>query len=134
MSPSVFKCGLAISGWVLLSESAAAHHSYAQFDRCTNVTIKGEISDIAWANPHIVITIDSADAPRYRVEWFDLSSLRRAGLATGALTAGDEVVITGARNRDPDARVMTLLTELRRPSDGWRWSRTRERPTECVEQ
>jgi hypothetical protein len=61
----------------------------------------------------------------YRVEWFTMQQLTRAGLAKDALRSGDDVVITGSQNRNPELNVMTLLTAIGRPSDGWSWSRPR---------
>jgi hypothetical protein len=33
------------------------------------------------------------------------------------------VVISGAPSRDPEQRIITLLTEVRRPADAWTWRR-----------
>jgi hypothetical protein len=103
--------------------SAGAHHSYAQFDRCQSVSIEGEIERVSWANPHVVITLRADDSQTYRIEWFDLQGLARAGIATGTLQPGDRVVVTGSESRDTERKIVTLLTEVRRAGDGWSWSR-----------
>ena len=118
---------------LVLSGPAAAHHSYAQFDPCTRVTIEGEIERLSWANPHIVMTVNAGDAGTFRVEWFDLFRLRRQGLSTEVLKEGDRVVISGARHRDPDIMVMTLLSEVRPVNGSWNWSQSRGRPANCDE-
>jgi Family of unknown function (DUF6152) len=107
----------------LVTLSAPAHHSYAQFDRCHPVALEGDIQNVEWANPHIVISLKTADATSYRLEWFNLPQLQSAGLSTGTLKTGDHVVITGSATRDPALRLVSLLTEIRRPSDGWSWTR-----------
>jgi hypothetical protein len=103
--------------------SAPAHHSYAQFDRCHPVALEGDIENVEWANPHIVINLMTVDAASYRVEWFNLQQLQHAGLATETLKTGDHVIITGSATRDPARKLLSLVTEIRRPSDGWSWTR-----------
>jgi hypothetical protein len=34
--------------------------------------------------------------------------------------------------RDPNLKVLSLLSEIRRPSDGWRWARERPVPENCA--
>ena len=110
-----------------LSATAHAHHGYAQYDRCASVTIEGEVQRVEWANPHVLLDVKAADAT-YRIEWLALQQLQRAGYDSGVLKTGDHVLITGSMNRDPEAKMMTLLTQVSRPSDGWAWSR----PTSTV--
>jgi hypothetical protein len=114
---------------------AQAHHSYAQFDRCRSVSIEGVIDELLWANPHVVVTIKQADSSSYRVEWWDLQRLVREGIATESLNVGDRVVVTGSAHRDPELHVMTLITEIRRPTDNWAWVRPSpvSRPAACSE-
>ena len=114
--------------------SAGAHHSYAQFDACKRVPYEGEITGIEWANPHVLITLRAADDRVYRIEWSSLQQLGAMGVPTEQLRTGDRVVITGSEHRDPAVKVVTLLTEIRRPSDGWIWTRDRPIPGHCNQQ
>ena len=42
--------------------SLAAHHSFAaQYDRDKPITLKGPITKLEWANPHIYFYVDVAD-------------------------------------------------------------------------
>jgi hypothetical protein len=119
----------------LITFSAPAHHSYAQFDRCHPVALEGDIQNVEWVNPHIVINLKTADAKSYRVEWFNLPQLESAGLATETLQAGDHVVITGSATRNPELKLLSLVTEIRRPSDGWSWTRPpRPETLDCAAQ
>ena len=113
---------------------AHAHHSYARFDPCNPIALEGEINKVEWVNPHIVIDLRTEDVASYRIEWFALGQLAQADIATGTLQTGDRVVITGAPMRDPNLKVLSLLSEIRRPSDGWRWGRERPRPENCANQ
>ncbi|HJR70654.1 MAG TPA: DUF6152 family protein [Gammaproteobacteria bacterium] len=115
-----------------IAGAAYAHHSYAAFDRCKPVALEGEINKVEWVNPHIVIDLRTKDVSNYRIEWFALGQLAQADIATETLRTGDHVVITGAPMRDPNLRVLSLLSEIRRPSDGWRWGRERPLPEACA--
>lgn len=112
---------------------ALAHHSYAAFDRCTPLSLEGEVQSIEWVNPHIRIQLRTADVPSYLVEWFSLIQLENAGLAVEALKSGDRIVVTGNPLRDQSKKLLSLVTEIRRPSDGWSWVRTtpRQEPVDC---
>ncbi len=111
--------------------SANAHHGYSQYDRCQRLSVEGEIEQISWANPHIVVTLKGDDAVAYRVEWISLQQLQRSGLASGILEVGDRVVVTGSKNRDPERVILTLLKAIDRPADGWHWSRSYDSCTEA---
>ena len=113
--------------------TASAHHSYALFDRCKAVALEGEITSVEWVNPHIVIDLKTPDVPAYRVEWFSLGQLEQARIPAETLKTGDHVVITGSAMRDPATKVLSLVSEIRRPSDGWSWKRAeRPAPTGCT--
>ena len=53
---------------VLAGGSISAHHSYAAYDREHPVSIEGDIEQVAYENPHTVLTIRNATAD-YTVEW-----------------------------------------------------------------
>jgi hypothetical protein len=117
--------GLAAAVAAALTGSANAHHGYAQYDRCAPAGFEGEIERISWGDPHIVFDLKADDATTYRVEWINMQQLRNAGLESGALHLGDRVLVVGSLNRNPELKIVTLLSEISRPADGWRWSRTR---------
>jgi hypothetical protein len=107
-----------------MGSPAMAHHSYAAFDRKNPVTIEGALSAIDWSNPHIRLTVVTADATVYDVQWANLRRLRRDGVETNPFAIGDRLVINGAPHRDPDEHVLTLIQSVSRPADGWSWNRT----------
>jgi hypothetical protein len=133
-----FRFGLLAVGSVFMN-SAFAHHSYAQFDPCIAFTIAGDVRSAEYANPHIVLNIETVDGAIYRIEWMSLQALARNGLEPNVVAVGDYVEITGARHRDPEFNVMTMLREFIRPGDGWAWQpqgnqqARRERPAACFE-
>jgi len=40
---------------------------------------------------------------------------------------GDRLVVGGSPHRNPDARKLTLLAEIRRAVDGWAWRSTQDK-------
>ena len=110
---------------------AHAHHSYGMFDSCKPTTLEGEINSVEWANPHIVISLRTQDVADYRIEWYNLIQLERERIPTETLKAGDHVTITGHAMRDPNIKVLSLLSEIQGP-DGWTWQRPRQPPASCT--
>jgi uncharacterized protein DUF6152 len=111
--------GLGMSSATVLD----AHHSYAAFDREHPVSIEGEITQVVFANPHVVLTVRAADAD-YTVEWLSMFQLTgRYHVLKDTLVAGDHVVVTARATRDPSEHRLSLVTDVRRPADGWSWSR-----------
>jgi hypothetical protein len=103
--------------------SLGAHHSYAAFDREHPVTIEGEIAEVVYANPHVVMTIRTADGT-YSVEWLSLFQLQGIyHVVKNTLAVGDHLVVTARTTRNPAEHRLSLVTEVRRPIDGWVWSR-----------
>jgi len=85
--------------------SVAAHHSFAaQYDRSKPITLKGDITRIEWANPHIYFYIDVADAGGAKVHWAieggAPSTLYRAGWRKGSAKVTDVVTVEGFLARD----------------------------------
>jgi hypothetical protein len=116
------RIGLTAALAVLLTAGLAiGHHSYGDYDRNSPVALEGAVKQVLWANPHVVLTLDSESKGEYRVEWLALTQLARQGLDTSPMRPGDRVVITGSVNRNPERRILTLVREIRRQSDGWRW-------------
>ena len=84
--------------------SLAAHHSFAaQYDSNKPVTLKGGITRIEWANPHIYFYIDVADssgAVQWAIEGGAPSTLYRAGWRKDSAKVGDIVTVSGFLARD----------------------------------
>lgn len=129
---NAIRLALIAACFVSLSLPAHAHHSYGMFDRCTPTALEGEIAAVEWANPHIVIYLRTQDVDRYRIEWYSLGQLQREGIATETLKKGDRITVTGHAMRDPNRKVLSLLSEIRKPSGDWRWRRLRRVPETCT--
>ena len=107
---------------MLTTGSVTAHHGYAEYDRNAAATLEGTVTQVRWANPHVVLTLEIQNGGEYSVEWDAASLLSRQGVRTASVQEGDHLVITGAINKNPEKRILTLLREIRRPADGWRWT------------
>ena len=102
-----------------------AHHSYAEYDREHTVAVEGTIDQVTLANPHAILMVRADDGTVFTAEWGSAVQLDRWGVRAGMLAIGDRVVVTGSAFRDPAVHRLSLLTEIVRPRDGWRWSRNR---------
>ena len=75
----------------------AAHHSVeGQFDQSRTLTIKGTVTRVEWANPHIYVQLETKDHAGkisiWRVESAPPAFLRKAGLSKSSLMADGKPV------------------------------------------
>ena len=115
---------LVIIGAVLAGSSAYAHHGYTTFFSPTErtVAIEGDLENLLYANPHVVMTIRGADTTVYTVTWQAASWVERnAGVTKETFKVGDHLIVVGSPSRDPRSHDVTLLREVRRPRDLWSW-------------
>lgn len=85
--------------------SVKAHHSFAaQFDRDKPITLKGSVTRMEWANPHVYFYMDVADAKgvvaNWAIEGQAPSVLYRAGFRKDSAKYGDVVTVEGYLARD----------------------------------
>jgi hypothetical protein len=84
---------------VILSQApAGAHHSFAMFDQSRTVTLKGQVAQFQWTNPHAFIELDVPDGKGKVVRWsIELNSpnnLTRQGWRRSSLKPGETVTVT----------------------------------------
>ena len=100
----------------------SAHHWFsANFDSTKPFTLTGTVVRFAWANPHVVLTLETQTKGEYSVEWGEVSQLARTGITAVPVKEGDRLIVTGSINRNPEKRILTLVQEISRPADGWYW-------------
>jgi len=100
---------------------AAAHHSYAAYDRERLVEIDGIIEEFQVRAPHTLLKIRSADNRLVTAEWGAPTVLQRFGIGPATLAPGERVVITGNPHREFDQNGIVNFKSIRRLSDGWQW-------------
>ena len=99
---------------ILSVTTLAAHHPLDEFDLTRTVEITGVVTRVEWANPHVVITIDSKNAAgavtQWRAELQEIpSGLLRRGWTTTSVKVGDTVVAKGFPARTPQAGVTSKV-------------------------
>ena len=114
---------------VLTGISARAHHSYPEFLLDQKVSVEGEIEELRYANPHVVLKIRTAEGVVYTAEWQAASWLEYyAHVTLTTIRVGDHVIVSGAPSRDPASHELVRLKEVRRPRDGWTYQVNQEGP------
>jgi hypothetical protein len=87
----------------VMAAPAFAHHSGAAYDMGRVITIEGTVASLAWANPHISMTVETAGpdgAPRLQaIEAMSVAQARGLGLRREAISPGQRVVVRAAPNR-----------------------------------
>lgn len=115
---------VAVIAVTLCAAAAYAHHSYGAYFEDQTVSIEGTVESIHFANPHVTFNLRTDAGEVYTAEWQNLIQLRHGNVGPTSLKAGDRVIVIASPPRDPSSRTITLLREVRRPADGWRWRRT----------
>lgn len=75
---------------------AMAHHSVsANYDASADLELEGEITAIAWRNPHIEFTLETDDGSQWELSTHSVSIMRRLGAAESFVDIGDSVRVAG---------------------------------------
>src|ERR1700691_5194421 len=105
-------CVAALAGLAAATLPLAAHHSFAaEFDQNKTVTLRGAVTKLEWANPHIWLYLDvkqdvkpdvkGDQAPaHWQCEGGAPNNLTRNGWSKDSLKPGDQVVIDGYLAKD----------------------------------
>jgi len=106
----ILTLGAVLLGLVVSAVPASAHHSFAaEFDSNKPVTIQGNVTRIAWTNPHVWIYVMVPGEEGTMVNWgFEMGApqqVRRRGWDRTTLKAGDEVIVEGFLARDGSPRM-----------------------------
>src|SRR6266496_576935 len=124
--PPVYTRYVTREGWRLLCACVlaglglaplAAHHVIsAKFDSAKQVTLRGPISAVDWANPHAHVFINVADGNGRIANWaIELESpvdLRRQGWTANTVSIGDVVTVEGIAARDGSKQAWSLSMVL----------------------
>lgn len=86
--------------FTLAAVPALGHHSVAaNFDASTTLEAEGEITRVAWRNPHILFTLETPEGEELALESHSLSIMRRLGAVDPFIEVGDQVKVAGWPSR-----------------------------------
>jgi hypothetical protein len=82
----------------------AAHHGGAAFDQSKSVTLTGTVTELQFANPHVLVFFDVKNDQGQTTNWSGWltapNKLARAGWSKRTLKPGDAVSVTGSPHKD----------------------------------
>jgi hypothetical protein len=108
-----------VVGLLLLAAMPAfAHHSFvAEFDSKQTVVLKGVVTKVEWANPHIWVYLevkdDQGNAVHWQCEGGPPNTLTRNGWSKDSLKLGDQVTIDGYLAKDGSKTCNARVVKLR---------------------
>ena len=92
---------------IALPMSAFAHHSMSEFDRDMTLELEGEVVEVSWTNPHVLLWLSTTDENGTEAIWElesnAVSSQRRRGITGGLVQAGQRVRVAGSPSTRRDA-------------------------------
>ncbi len=130
--------GLAVRGLpalglvALLCAGAYAHHSLtAEFDTRKVLTLTGVVSQVQWANPHIYVDLDVAEAAGKSATWHlecvPVAMARKAGMNMKMLMGNGERVTVEAYPARDGTPHLGFLAKITYP-DGHHFQFAQDKP------
>src|SRR5262245_7631508 len=108
MKAKTFSILIIIVAFMIAAPVLIAHHSFAAaYDLNKTITVKGTLTRVDWANPHISFFLDVADkagkVTKWGVDAAAPAALAARGLNRAALKPGDTITVEAypARNGMP---------------------------------
>ena len=106
---------LVMIGLLTVSVPLFAHHGNASYGNAKQLTVKGNVTEWVWLNPHTLLKIDVKDEDgkvvNWVVEWSAPSSLINFGINKQTFKPGDEVtvVMITPDNGAPVGRIQRVM-------------------------
>ena len=98
-----------------------AHHSLAEYDNSSRVTIDGVVARFQFINPHpfvnVTVVNDKGKKEEWRLELDNRFELEAIGMTSRTLVPGDRIVVSGMRGRTQFTNM--YVRRLDRPADGF---------------
>jgi len=91
------------------SAPALAHHSVLGFDSGRSITVRGVVTDVVWADPHVSVAVEETShegrAARWTIESESPRVLERLGWTKQSVRPGDRISSAGAPARPGERRM-----------------------------
>ena len=104
---------LAVAG--LVHGPVSAHHGGAAYDQTKSVTFDATVTEMQFANPHVLIFFDVKGASGQTEKWSGWltapNKLARAGWTKRTLESGDKIKVSGTPHKEgsPVLQIRTLV-------------------------
>jgi hypothetical protein len=115
---SMFHSRLLLLGLTMASfgEMAAAHHSFALFDRKIVAEVTGTLQHLQWTNPHVyfdVMTFDNGTNLTWTFEGGGPQQFLAHGMKKTTVKPGDRIVVRmhPLKNGAPGGELVSIRTE-----------------------
>jgi len=97
-------------GLLIAAAPLLAHHSFAaEFDAKQPITLRGNVTRVAWTNPHVWVYLNVKDESGKIMNWgFEMGAphqIQGQGWGRETLKPGDEIIVVGSRARDGSNRM-----------------------------
>ena len=100
-------CAVVTMAFLALPITLLAHHSMSEFDREVTLELEGEIVDVSWTNPHVLLWLATTDVNGTEAVWElesnAVSAQRRRGLTGDLVEVGQRVRVAGSPSTRRDA-------------------------------
>lgn len=88
-----------------IPSAGLAHHSFAMFDFAKTVVLKGQVKELQWTNPHVLVWVETTAEPGkasevWSAELTSPGNLTRRGWTKRTLKPGDKVEVEISPLRD----------------------------------
>ena len=97
----------------MFANKASSHHALVAFDSSRVVETRGVIEAVFWRNPHVRLSVRTADGELWDLEGPPVNRMERDnGVREEFFPVGAEVVFTGLPSRRGEPRMRPLLARL----------------------
>jgi hypothetical protein len=117
---------LAACVFIALAAPALAHHSIALYDTDNLTTVKGVVTMVEWASPHVFVYFaaeENGESVNWSMELDPPVLLRRYGWSKDTVNVGDTITCTGAPARSGAKTMRGAIVELKDGTQLRVWSR-----------
>jgi len=103
------KCACLASAILAIPAAVSGHHSNSEYDQSVVIELEGEVVDVLWRNPHVLLEFaaDGDGGETWELEGAAVSSQRRRGVTSDLVKIGDRVRVAGYASTRRDRHMLT---------------------------